>query len=70
MATNNGTKDRIIRLRIAHYKMEEKTEEEAHKFGTSFATKAAAIHAKHGIEAYAQVRYGLSLLLICYIGAN
>ncbi|CAK39231.1 hypothetical protein AAWM_00020 [Aspergillus awamori] len=50
-----GTRDRILRLRIAHYKTEDKTEAEAHKFGTLFAEKAAHLHEKHGIWGYAQV---------------
>ncbi|GKZ24844.1 hypothetical protein AbraIFM66951_005131 [Aspergillus brasiliensis] len=49
-----GTRDRILRLRIAHYKTEDKTEAEAHKFGTQFAEKAARLHEKHGIWGYAQ----------------
>ena len=40
-----GTRDRILRLRIAHYKAEDKTEEEAHRFGTLFTEKAAYHHA-------------------------
>lgn len=52
-----GTRDRILRLRIAHYKTEDKTEAEAHKFGTLFAEKAAHLHEKHGIWGYAQVKF-------------
>lgn len=53
MAANS---ERMLRLSISHYKADSKTEAECHKFGTEdHAVKAAAIHAKHGIQMYAQV---------------
>lgn len=47
-------KQRLLRMTLSHYKNEECSEEEMHRFATEdHAVHAAKIHARHGMEAYA-----------------
>ncbi|KAI1809824.1 hypothetical protein GGS20DRAFT_595532 [Poronia punctata] len=46
-------KQRLLRMTLAHYKSEDCSEEEMHRFVTEdHAVHAAKLHARHGIEAY------------------
>lgn len=51
--TNDIKKQRLLRMTISHYKNEECSEEEMHRFATEeHAVNAAKIHIRHGMEAY------------------
>jgi len=51
--TNDIKKQRLLRMTISHYKNEECSEEEMHRFATEeHAVNAAKIHLRHGMEAY------------------
>ncbi|KXJ85214.1 hypothetical protein Micbo1qcDRAFT_128419 [Microdochium bolleyi] len=46
-------KQRLLRMTLSHYKNEECSEEEMHRFATEeHAVNAAKIHIRHGMEAY------------------
>lgn len=49
-------KRRLLRLTLAHYRNENCTEEEMHRWSSEEHVVAAArIHARHGVEGYALV---------------
>jgi hypothetical protein len=62
MATHEDIKKhRLLRMTLAHYKNEDCSEEEMHRFITEdHAVHAAKLHAKHGIEHYQIVRSSFS----------
>lgn len=55
-ASPDVQKKRLLRLTLAHYRNENCTEEEMHRWGSEeHAVAAAKIHAKHGVEGYVLV---------------